>query len=76
MEKVKAEPEYLTVEYTVRIEGVQCAVVTCHDFDHFKRLPEVVSYNGILLGKTGWNSDTNHAHYQSNAQMVRIERRL
>jgi len=72
--QVKVEPDYLTVEYTARIDDVVCAVVTCHDFDHFKRLPQVVSHDGILLGKTGWNSDTNHAHYQSNAQLVRVVR--
>jgi hypothetical protein len=73
-ERVKAEPEYLTINYSARIEGVLCVVVDCQDFDHFKRLPQVVSYNGTLLGKTGWSSDTNIAHYQSNAHMVRVVR--
>lgn len=49
---------------------VICIVVTCTDFDHYRNLPEAVSYNGIRCGKTGWNSDKNYACYQSNATIV------
>lgn len=68
------EPGYLLVLQVQTIEGNVCAMVNCRDYDHYSFLPEVVSHHGRLLGKTGWNSDTQRAHYQSNAPMVRIER--
>lgn len=70
--KVQVVEDYLVAERVEVIEGDTCIVVTCHDFDHYKRLPAVVSYNGIRCGKTGWNSDTNRCHYQSNAVLVRV----
>lgn len=38
---------------------------TCSDYDHYVRLPAVVSYNGVRYGKTGWSSDRNYACYKS-----------
>ncbi len=69
--KVQIEHDYLVAEVVTCIEGNTCIVVTCYDLDHFRALPSVVSHNGIKCGKTGWNSDTNRAHYQSNAHIVR-----
>ncbi len=43
---------------------------TCHDYDHLKELPEVVSYEGIICGRTGWNSDKNLAYYKSTAKVA------
>jgi hypothetical protein len=75
MHTLEPQPQYLTVVRAEVIEGRTCVMVNCLDHDHFKRLPEVVSYNGHLLGKTGWNSDTQYAHYQSNATILHIERK-
>ncbi len=72
--KVQVEKDELVAQQVAVIEGNTCIVVTCHDFDHYKRLPAVVSFNGIKCGKTGWNSDTNRCHYQSNATIVSVER--
>lgn len=71
---LKPEPDKLVIQHLAVVEGTTCAVVHCNDYDHFKRLPEVVSYNGMLLGKSGWNSDTNRCHYQSNANIVKVVR--
>jgi hypothetical protein len=68
------EPNYLTILQADTIDGIFCCMVTCMDYDHYKRLPQVVSYNGRLLSKTGWNSDTQHAHYQSNTMIAMIPR--
>lgn len=73
--QVQVEKEMLVAEFITVIEGNTCIVVTCHDFDHYKRLPAVVSIHGIKCGKTGWNSDTNRCHYQSAANIVQVERR-
>jgi hypothetical protein len=68
---LKVEKDWLTVLQVSMVEGVMCAVTTCADYDAYKALPEVISYNGAKLGRTGWNSDTGHAFYQSNALVVR-----
>ena len=73
--KVKIESEYLSVLRVETIEGNTCAMVTCPDYHHYQKLPQVVSYNGQLLSKTGWSSDSEHAHYQSNASVLKIEKR-
>lgn len=69
--KAKIENEYMTIKYHATIDDITCCVVDCSDFDYFKSLPQAVSYNGILCGKSGWNSDKNEAYYQSNASLVR-----
>lgn len=72
--KLKPEPDMLVAQHIAVVEGVTCAIVHCDDYEHFKRLPEVVSYKGENLGKTGWNSDTQRCHYQSNANIIKVNR--
>ena len=76
MSQLKVEVGYITALVVAVIEGNTCAMVDCADYDAYKRLPEVVSYHGVKLGKTGWNSDTNHAHYQNNAIILQLEGKL
>jgi len=73
MTRLYVEPEYITAIYVGSIEGVQVATVDCTDYDHFRALPPVVSFQGTRLGKTGWNSDSNRACYQSNATLLKVE---
>lgn len=73
MSRVKVEPDYLVALETGVVEGVTCVSVACTDYDHFRKLPAAISHNGILCGKTGWNSDKHQAYYQSNATLVRIQ---
>lgn len=70
-EQVRVETD-LVADVVAVIEGNTCIVLPCTDFDHFKKLPAVISYNGVKCGKTGWNSDTNRVHYQSNAIIVQV----
>lgn len=72
--QVQVEKDMLVAQQVAVIEGNTCIVVTCHDFDHYKQLPAVISYNGVKCGKTGWNSDTNRCHYQSNAVRVQVSK--
>lgn len=72
MPTLKPEPDYLTALQVQMIDGILCAMVDCADFDAYQRLPQVVSYANAILGKTGWNSDTHHAHYQSNALVLKV----
>jgi hypothetical protein len=69
--RAKIENDYMTIKYCTNIDDVICCVVDCNDYDDFTSLPQVISYNGILCGKSGWNSDINEAYYQSNASLVR-----
>lgn len=67
------EPEYLVALQVQTVEGSLCAMVTCLDFYHYKRLPEVVSHNEVKMGKTGWNSDTQHAFYSDTITLLHKE---
>ncbi len=69
--KAKIEPDYIAVKHVSKYDGVTCCVVECENYDRYKVLPDTVSYNGVLCGKTGWNSDKNHAYFQSNSYYVR-----
>jgi hypothetical protein len=70
--RLYAEPEYITAIFVGTIEGTQVATVDCTDYDHYRQLPKVVSYQGTRLGLTGWSSDSNRACYQSNATLLRV----
>jgi hypothetical protein len=48
------------------IDSVLCLAVDCADFDAYKSLPAALSYNGIVCGLSGWNSDKCVAYFQSN----------
>lgn len=73
---LKAEPEYLNAINITTVEGTLCATVSCSDYDEYRHLPGVVSYTEsgveILLGKSGWNSDTGRAHYVSRAEFLKV----
>jgi len=56
----------MTVIMAVPIDGVLCLAVDCENFDAYKRLPAALSYNGIVCGLSGWNSDKCVAYFQSN----------
>lgn len=60
----------ITVKHV--IEGQVVVETTCNDFDDFKRLPDVISYNGTICGKTGWSSDTGYACYKSGVNVAQV----
>lgn len=68
---LKIESDYLVALSVDVVEGKTCVAVTCNDYDHYKKLPEVISHNGILCGKTGWNSDKDRCYYQSGVGLVK-----
>lgn len=43
----------------------------CRDYDHYTTLPEVVNYQGVECGKTGWNSDRHYACYKASAHIAK-----
>jgi hypothetical protein len=47
--------------------------ITCSDFNHYKSLPEVLSYKGIQCIKGGWSSDTQKCCYQQSKKIARAK---
>lgn len=45
-------------------------ITSCTDYDDYKSLPRVVEYQGVLYGKTGWNSDTCQAYYKTGCAAI------
>jgi hypothetical protein len=43
---------------------------SCPDYETFKRLPQAVSFDGQVCGKTGWNSDRGIACYKSGCPIA------
>jgi hypothetical protein len=63
--------KHLVVLAYEKIEGDKVITVNCRDYDHYSRLPECVSVEGELFGKTGWNSDKCNAYYKTNMRLAR-----
>jgi len=64
-------PRTIVISYAQRIEGEMVLETSCRDYDHFVSLPEVVAYDGIMCGKSGWNSDRGYACYKSSLLIAR-----
>lgn len=58
----------VTVECT--IEGKVVFETTCRDYEHYMRLPAVVSYKNVHCRLTGWNSDRHVACYQQSTYIA------
>lgn len=54
------------------LEGVVFAETSCEDYDHYRRLPQAVEFQGRVLGKSGWNSDRCVAYYRSDKAIARV----
>lgn len=64
-------PRAIVILVAQRVEGNLILETNCRDYDHYKSLPEVVSYQGTLCAKTGWSSDRSYACYQSRMAIAR-----
>jgi hypothetical protein len=60
----------IVITATYVLGGETILETNCQDYDHFASLPQVVSYNGVECGKTGWSSDRGYACYKSGAVMI------
>lgn len=52
------------------IAGDRILETDCRDFDHYSTLPEAVTFQGRVYGKTGWSSDTGRACYKTAARIA------
>lgn len=71
MTRARPIPDALLITSEHILEGKMVLETPCQDFDHYKRLPDVVSYHGRVCGKTGWNSDRNYACYKQTDYIAR-----
>lgn len=52
-------------------DGAMVVTISLADgFESYKRLPQALSYDGRLYGKTGWNSDLMVCYYRDDAAMA------
>lgn len=71
--KVEVVNDVLVADAVVEAEGVTCVAVPCKDYEQYRTLPPAISHNGVICGKTGWNSDMGRAHYASDAKLMKVE---
>jgi hypothetical protein len=71
----KVKPDAIVITLATWITGHLVLETNCLDYDAYKALPQVVEYRGIECGKTGWNSDTGYACYQSSAYLAHLVRK-
>ena len=66
------------VKNTLLLQSVQAigrdsiAMVDCLDYEAYRKLPEVIEYQGKMLGKTGWNSDSGYACYKTGVALAKV----
>lgn len=69
--KTATRVDAVVVMSTAECEGTKELVVACADHDAYQALPQVVSYDGDVYGRTGWNSDQCVAYYRLDAHVAR-----
>ena len=62
-----AKREYVKVQFCCLLSGEYIIETSCADYDEYAALPDAIEYDGLLLGKTGWNSDLCKACYKRSA---------
>jgi hypothetical protein len=68
---MKATPiNAITVIAEYKLDGEIVIEVPCKDYENFASLPNALSYNGTVVGKTGWSSDTYRACYKQNTRLA------
>ncbi len=72
--RVMSIPQEITLTAVHQVEGQWVLETDCSDFEHYQSLPQVISYQGVSCGKTGWSSDRNYACYKSGVAIARIEK--
>jgi hypothetical protein len=70
MKTATTVPAAIVLQRVGKVDGTTVLETSCPDYDHYRALPQVVEYEGVRCGKTGWNSDRGYACYQSNALMA------
>jgi hypothetical protein len=72
--QAKVEKDYISVKASMVLEGQLVVEVDCEDYDYYRSLPAAITFDGKLLGKTGWNSDRNYACYKQGVMLAKVVR--
>jgi hypothetical protein len=70
--KVDAIKDSIQITIAHKIEGKIVLETPCRDYDEYRTLPRLVSYDGVTCGLTGWNSDRGYACYQSGGLVAKV----
>jgi hypothetical protein len=49
-------------------DGVGVVTIDCADYIGFIRTPHALEYDGVVYGRSGWNSDKCCAYYRSDVK--------
>lgn len=71
MLNLKRDVDRLVVHQHEVFEGVHYITATCYDYEHFRSLPDVISFNSQICGKSAWNSDKCVVYYRSDMKFAR-----
>jgi hypothetical protein len=74
MQTANVVANVLVINQSAVVEGVTCLVVDCEDFMTYKGLPQALEFQGVICGRSGWNSDKSVAYYQSNVALAAVRR--
>ena len=69
-----AVPKAIVIQVATWYDGELVLETVCRDYDHYRTLPDVVTYQGMECGKTGWSSDSHYACYKSGASIAHGKR--
>lgn len=64
--------EAISVLEVQEFQGVRVLITSCTSYEEYKSLPKAVKFEGMVFGKTGWNSDTGRAYYRTDALIARV----
>ena len=61
----------IRIQAVQKIESEIIAVVDCNSIDDYKRLPDAISFEGKVMGKTGWSSDYGYAYFKTGSLLAK-----
>ena len=68
--QAQARYEFIKLQSIIWIEGEYIVEVECRDYNDYCALPAAISYDRMVMGKTGWNSDKCKACYKSKTGLL------
>jgi hypothetical protein len=73
-ETAQAVDGAIRVLYSYAMDGARFVEVPCADYDALRALPTALMFDGLVYGRTGWNSDDCKAYYRTGVALARSAR--
>ena len=68
MEATVLQERTIPVKSLSEIEGVKILTIDFHgEWENYRNLPNLISYSGLVYGKSSFNSDMGEAVYRDDA---------